>query len=86
MISIDESDGSISLHRIELSGGHLSLVQLADLSRGRCHEEEVVWSKMLPAMVPHPIFSYARENRSVDGAHRGLPNLPVFHFYISLVI
>ena len=78
MISIDESDGSISLHRIELSGGHLSLVQLADLSRGRCHEEEVVWSKMLPAMDPHPIFSYARENRLVVGAPTGTSQISPF--------
>ena len=78
MISIDESDGSISLHRIELSGGHLSLVQLADLSRGICHEEEVVWSKMLPAMAPHPIFSYARENRLVVGAPTGTSQISPF--------
>ncbi|KAF9781251.1 hypothetical protein BJ322DRAFT_1080000 [Thelephora terrestris] len=62
VISIDESDGSILLHRIVLSGGHLSLVRLADLSRGQYHDGEDTRKKMLSTMTPHPVFCYAREN------------------------
>jgi hypothetical protein len=65
VISIDESDSSISLHRIEFTGGHLSLIGLTDLSRGEFDKGEVTWKKMLPAMAPNPVFSYARANRSV---------------------
>ncbi|KAF9648284.1 hypothetical protein BDM02DRAFT_3115600 [Thelephora ganbajun] len=62
VISIDDGESSISLHRIKLLGGHLSLVRLADLSRGEHDQGEVGWKKMLPAMSPHPVFSYGRAN------------------------
>lgn len=65
VISIDEGDSTISLHRIKLSGKHLSLIRLTDLSRGERDKGEVAWNKMLPAMAPNPVFSYARTNRSV---------------------
>lgn len=65
MISIDESDGRISLHLIRLSEGHLSLTRLTDLSRGEQDKGNVTWKRMLPAMAPNPVFSCARANRSV---------------------
>ena len=65
VIFIDSGDSSISLRRIGLSGGHLSLVRLADLSGGERDRGGVGWKGMLPAMSPHPVFSYARANRSV---------------------
>ena len=63
MIFIDGGGNSVSLHRLELSTGHLSLVRLSDLSRGECENGGIVWKGMLPAMSPHPVFSYARTNR-----------------------
>ena len=66
MIFIDSGDDTISLHRIGLSGGHLSLVRLADLSGGERGCGGIGWKGMLTAMSPHPVFSYARANRSVE--------------------
>ena len=82
MISVDEIDNSISLHRIKLSDGDLSLIQLADISRDERNEGKVIWNKMLPAMAPHPVFSYARANRLV-GASAGLqtPSISDFEFF-----
>jgi len=79
MLSIDDTENSIFLHRIKLLGGNLSLVRLADLSRGERDQEqgEIGWKKMLPAMSPLPVFSYARANRSV-GAPTRLPKPPFF--------
>ena len=62
-IPIDDCENHVSLRRTELPGGHLSLVRLADLSRGECGEE--VEKRMLPAIFPHPVFSYARTNTTV---------------------
>jgi len=64
VIFIDDGGNSVWLHRIELSCGRLSLVRLADLSRGERGDGEVKWKGMLTAMSPHPVFSYARANRS----------------------
>jgi hypothetical protein len=68
VISMDESDNAVSLHRIKLSGGHLSLIPLTDLSTGEHNKGEVTWNKVLPAMAPNPVFSYSRANRSVGAA------------------
>ena len=80
MIFINDCGNSISLHHIELSGGHLSLVRLADLSRGDRGHGAVAWKGMLPAMTPHPIFSYARANWSVD-AFTELPKPSVLNIF-----
>ena len=77
VISIDEGDSTISLHRIKLSGKHLSLIRLTDLSRGERDKGEVAWNKMLPAMAPNPVFSYARTNRSVRNLNLPFPTLNV---------
>lgn len=75
VISIDESDRSVSLHRIKLSGGHLSLIRLTDLSRGGSDKGEVTWNRMLPAMIPNPVFSYARANRLVGALTEPKPSV-----------
>jgi len=87
VISIDDGDNSISVHRIELSGGQLSLTSLSNLSGGEHDQGEVGWRKMLPAMSPHPLFSYARANRSVAVATE-LPKpsiLDVHYFWRSSI-
>ena len=75
VIFIDSEDSSISLYRIGLSGGHISSVQLADLCGGECDRGGVGWKGLLPAMSPHPVFSYARVNRSVTAVTELLRSL-----------
>lgn len=75
VISIDECDSSISLHRIKLFGGQLSLIRLTDMSGGELDNGEIKWNKILPAMAPNPVFSYARANRSVGDPTRPEPTV-----------
>ena len=80
LISINESDGVISLQRIKLSGGHLSLIRVNYISGGELDQGEVTRSEILPAMVPHPVFSYARANRLVRSRCNEAPGTPHFRF------
>ena len=41
MISVDDGENAILSHRIALSGGHLSSVQWADLSRSERNKKEI---------------------------------------------
>ena len=81
MISIEESGSSISLRRIKLSSGHLSLIPMTDLSRGKPDDGEVTWKKILSAMVPNPVFSYARANRSVGALTEPKPSVSDFECF-----